>query len=166
MTEIPQTSPKTALVIARVQMPSWLIAALLPAVAVLGIVTLRLWLAAHMDFETDEAYYWMWSRSLAASYYDHPPMVAYLIRIGTSLFGDSILGIRSMAPLAMIGASALLRAQHRPSVILRCEPTGPARPAFARSASYGGYESPEARSAKAGVAGPMISCFENCFAAT
>jgi hypothetical protein len=36
-------------------------------------------------------------------------------------------------------------------------PTGPARPAFARSASYGGYESAEARSAKAEVAGPMTS---------
>jgi 4-amino-4-deoxy-L-arabinose transferase-like glycosyltransferase len=89
-------------------MPSWLVAALPAAAAVLGIVTLRYWLAAHMDFETDEAYYWMWSRSLAASYYDHPPMVAYLIRLGTSLFSDSIIGIRSMALLAMIGASVLL----------------------------------------------------------
>jgi hypothetical protein len=37
------------------------------------------------------------------------------------------------------------------------EPTGPARPTFARSASYGGYESAEARSVKAEVAGPMTS---------
>ncbi|HVO91851.1 MAG TPA: glycosyltransferase family 39 protein, partial [Terriglobales bacterium] len=35
-------------------------------------------------------------------------MVAYFIRLGTALFGDSIVGIRSMAILAMIAASALL----------------------------------------------------------
>lgn len=57
---------------------------------VLTLVTLRCWVAAHMDFETDEAYYWLWSRALAASYYDHPPMIAYLIRLGTSLFGDGM----------------------------------------------------------------------------
>ncbi len=31
----------------------------------------------------DEAYYWVWSRHLQLSYYDHPPMVAYLIRLAT-----------------------------------------------------------------------------------
>jgi 4-amino-4-deoxy-L-arabinose transferase-like glycosyltransferase len=89
-------------------MPFWLVTSLPLAAVVLALVTLRCWVAAHMDFETDEAYYWLWSRSLAASYYDHPPMVAYLIRFGTALFGDSILGIRSMAILVMIGASGLL----------------------------------------------------------
>lgn len=74
------------------------------------MVALRYWVASHMDFETDEAYYWLWSRRLAVSYFDHPPMIAYLIRLGTWLFGDTILGVRSMAILAMIVASALLYA--------------------------------------------------------
>ncbi len=88
--------------------PSWLITSL-PLVTVLfAILTLRCWVAAHVDFETDEAYYWLWSRHLAVSYYDHPPMVAYLIRFGTGLMGDTILGVRSMAILAMIAASVLL----------------------------------------------------------
>ena len=34
----------------------------------------------------DEAYYWTWSRHLAASYFDHPPVTAYLIRLGTTLW--------------------------------------------------------------------------------
>ena len=39
---------------------------------------------------------------------DHPPMVAYLIRVGTFLFGDTIIGIRSMAIVAMLVADAAI----------------------------------------------------------
>lgn len=42
----------------------------------------------------DELYYWCWAQKLQFSYYDHPPMVAYMIRISTALFGHSILAIR------------------------------------------------------------------------
>jgi hypothetical protein len=34
---------------------------------VAALVILRCWVAGRMDFETDEAYYWLWSRKLAAS---------------------------------------------------------------------------------------------------
>ncbi|MFZ0422499.1 MAG: glycosyltransferase family 39 protein [Xanthobacteraceae bacterium] len=71
---------------------------------------LRCWVAGRMDFETDEAYYWLWSRKLAASYFDHPPMIAYFIRIGTALFGDTRFGVRSMAIVAIIIASVLVYA--------------------------------------------------------
>ena len=87
---------------------SWLIAVLPLATLLLAMVALRYWVARHLDFETDEAYYWLWSRRLATSYYDHPPMVAYLIRLGTSLFGDTVVGVRSMAILAIIVTSLLL----------------------------------------------------------
>jgi len=36
----------------------------------------------------DEAYYWVWSEKLQAGYFDHPPMVAWEIRLFTSIFGD------------------------------------------------------------------------------
>lgn len=77
-------------------------------VLLLVLIALRCWVAGRVDFETDEAYYWLWSQKLAGGYFDHPPMVAYLIRLGTFLFGNTIFGIRSMAILAMIAASALL----------------------------------------------------------
>lgn len=44
----------------------------------------------------DEAYYWLWSRRLDLSYYDHPPMVAYLIRV-FSQWGDSPFLVRLTA---------------------------------------------------------------------
>jgi 4-amino-4-deoxy-L-arabinose transferase-like glycosyltransferase len=52
----------------------------------------------------DEAYYWLWSRHLALSYYDHPPMVAYLIRFFT-LGGDNLLLVR-LTTVACMGVAA------------------------------------------------------------
>lgn len=40
----------------------------------------------------DEAYYWIWSNNLQLSYYDHPPMIAWLFRLGHFLepYGHAI----------------------------------------------------------------------------
>ncbi len=46
-----------------------------------------------------EAYYWSWSRRLALSYYDHPPLAAWTIRLGTALLGDTARGIRAAATI-------------------------------------------------------------------
>jgi hypothetical protein len=40
-----------------------------------------------LDLAPDEAHYWDWSRHLDWSYYSKGPLVAYLIRLGTSLAG-------------------------------------------------------------------------------
>ncbi len=51
----------------------------------LGAAAFRFLLFRGLDLYADEAYYWMWSRQLATGYFDHPPMVAWLIRAGTEL---------------------------------------------------------------------------------
>src|SRR6266851_2990739 len=61
---------------------------------ILALVVLRLVAAAFTPITFDEAYYWMWSKSLAGGYYDHPPMVAFVIRLGTMIAGDTELGVR------------------------------------------------------------------------
>ncbi|MDO9564913.1 MAG: glycosyltransferase family 39 protein, partial [Bradyrhizobium sp.] len=61
---------------------------------VLALVALRLVAAAWTPLTFDEAYYWMWSKHLAGGYYDHPPAVAYVIRAGTLIAGDTELGVR------------------------------------------------------------------------
>jgi 4-amino-4-deoxy-L-arabinose transferase-like glycosyltransferase len=76
--------------------------------ALFGLTVLRLILAATLPLAPDEAYYWLWSQHLQPGYYDHPPMVALFIRIGTCLFGASPLGIRLLGPLAAAGGSLLL----------------------------------------------------------
>src|SRR5579872_2714369 len=46
---------------------------------VLVVTALRAIAAARLPLTGDEAYYWEWSRHLAAGYTDHPPAVAYAI---------------------------------------------------------------------------------------
>jgi undecaprenyl-diphosphatase len=50
-----------------------------------------------LDLSPDEAQYWEWSKRLDLSYYSKGPMIAYLIALGTSLFGDTVLGVRFLA---------------------------------------------------------------------
>lgn len=69
---------------------------------------LHLVLAALLPLVADELYYWTWSQQSSLSYFDHPPMIAWWIRVGTALFGDSALGIRFVPVLSATGSLALL----------------------------------------------------------
>lgn len=66
--------------------------------AVLAMVTvltlLRLWLCGIIELLPEETYYWTYSKHPALGYFDHPPMVAWVISLGTTLFGDTALGVR------------------------------------------------------------------------
>jgi 4-amino-4-deoxy-L-arabinose transferase-like glycosyltransferase len=62
--------------------------------AIAILLVLRAVFAALLPLSADEAYYWLWSKHLAAGYLDHPPAIAWLIAAGTSLFGDTPLGVR------------------------------------------------------------------------
>jgi 4-amino-4-deoxy-L-arabinose transferase-like glycosyltransferase len=69
------------------------------AIAVCALVVLRLVAGYWTPLTFDEAYYWMWSKSLAGGYYDHPPMVAVVIRLGTMIAGDTPFGVRLVSIL-------------------------------------------------------------------
>lgn len=75
------------------------------AILVAALTLLRLWAAASLGLAADEAYYWSWSRHLSPGYFDHPPMVAWLVRLST-LAGHSPLDIRWLSVL--LGALASL----------------------------------------------------------
>ena len=47
-----------------------------------------------MSISSDEAMHWLWSKHPALAYPEHPPLVAYLIYLGTAIFGDNELGVR------------------------------------------------------------------------
>lgn len=86
------------------------------AVAVtLAAGVVRLVIGALTPLFPDETYYWDWSRRLATGYFDHPPLIAWLIRAGTSIAGDSALGVRlgpilagTIAGLFMVAAARRL----------------------------------------------------------
>jgi len=73
----------------------------------------RLLVAAKTPLFPDETYYWEWSRHLAAGYFDHPPMVAWITALGCALFGDTPLGVRFGSVLMGTLASLALAASAR-----------------------------------------------------
>src|SRR5437588_11068969 len=75
------------------------------ALVIVALIVLRLVAAAFTPITFDEAYYWMWSKNLAGGYYDHPPMVAYVIRAGTIIAGDTELGVRLVSILLALPMS-------------------------------------------------------------
>ncbi|HZT44022.1 MAG TPA: glycosyltransferase family 39 protein [Chthonomonadaceae bacterium] len=64
---------------------------------------LRLSALSRLELAPDEAYYWDWSRHLALGYYDQGPMIAYLIRATTALFGTNEFGVRFGVLAASLG---------------------------------------------------------------
>ncbi len=61
----------------------------------LGATTVfRLFYVQWIELAPDEAYYFTWSRNLQWGYYDHPPMVAFLIRLFTAIGGRGEFGVR------------------------------------------------------------------------
>jgi 4-amino-4-deoxy-L-arabinose transferase-like glycosyltransferase len=68
----------------------------------------RLWFITQMQLVPDEAYYWLWSKHLAASYRDKGPGIAWTIALGTKLFGNTVFGIRFCAVMLSTATSALI----------------------------------------------------------
>lgn len=84
--------------------PPWpVVIALIAAMTVMRLVY-----AGMLDLRTDEAYYWTWSKENVLSFLDHPPMIAWFVRFGTAIFGDTNLGARFAGIVAMLATQLLL----------------------------------------------------------
>ncbi|MGH8558300.1 MAG: glycosyltransferase family 39 protein [Methylococcales bacterium] len=81
---------------------------LLAATLAMRVVTM-IW----MNLIPEEAYYWMYSQHPSMSYFDHPPMVAWLIGLGTLLFGNTLFGVRIAIGLLMLASSGAMYAFSR-----------------------------------------------------
>lgn len=60
-----------------------------------------------MPVFAQEAYYWTYSQHPDLSYYDHPPMVAWMIWMGTGLLGNGAIGIRLLTLLCGIATMGI-----------------------------------------------------------
>jgi dolichol-phosphate mannosyltransferase len=56
----------------------------------------------------EETYYWNYAQHLDLGYLDHPPMVAWLIGAGTTVFGNTELGVRLGALLCGVIATGFV----------------------------------------------------------
>ena len=75
------------------------------AASLAAIFAVRAFVAWSTPLSFDEAYYWLWSRNLAWGYFDHPPLIAAIIRAGTALFGDTSFGVRFVPLLLSVAAT-------------------------------------------------------------
>ncbi len=77
-------------------------------------VTILAFLAAHLvmagviPLVEDEAYYALWATAPAWGYYDHPPMIAWMIYLGEALIGEHRLGVRLLPLLAFASVTILV----------------------------------------------------------
>src|SRR6476660_9441769 len=71
--------------------------------------------ATFTTLQDDEAYYWVYSKFLAWGYFDHPPMIALLIKTGTIFFSGE-LGVRFfiviLSTLTVLVTEKLIEAKH------------------------------------------------------
>ncbi len=71
------------------------------------LIGIKIWSLVAVNLVSDEAYYWMWGQHPALSYFDHPPLNAWLIWISSQLFGHGILQLRMWAVLTTIGTGMI-----------------------------------------------------------
>lgn len=62
-----------------------------------ALILLRAVYLAFPNLFPEEAYYWNYAKHLDYGYLDHPPMVAWLIHLGTAIFGEKEFGVRVFA---------------------------------------------------------------------
>lgn len=72
---------------------------------VAGFLKLIYQMSGIQELDSEEAQYWVWSRQLDFWYYSKPPLIAYLNRISTTLFGVSEWSVRMNALILSIGTA-------------------------------------------------------------
>ncbi|AKL97778.1 glycosyltransferase family 39 protein [Endomicrobium proavitum] len=68
---------------------------------------LRLSFIGKAGLSIDEAHYWVYAKFLDLSYFDHPPLIAYLIKISTLIFGNTEFAVRFPAVIIFFFASVV-----------------------------------------------------------
>jgi len=77
------------------------------AIAATLVAALHLAIGGRYGFQRDELYFIVCARHLAWGYVDQPPLIAVLTHVATTLFGDSLLGLRIFPAMAAAATVAL-----------------------------------------------------------
>lgn len=80
----------------------------LSVLAIAAFAIFRLAVMGRTGLGDSESYYWAWSQRLDFSYYDHPPVVAWLMRIFTDIGGDTSFMVRMPSMLLFVAMCWLL----------------------------------------------------------
>src|SRR5690606_23339896 len=69
-----------------------------------GLLLLRLAFIFLVEPIGDEAYYWIWGQHPDLSYFDHPPLNAWLLGLSEKIFGWTVFGLRFPGLLTTLGS--------------------------------------------------------------
>jgi hypothetical protein len=72
----------------------------------LALVAMKLGFAVFAPPQPDETYYWLWGQHLDWSYFDHPPLQAWVQAAFSAAFGNSVYAMRLPPLLATVGIGA------------------------------------------------------------
>ena len=76
-------------------------------------LALRLYFDLTADLFGDEAYYWMWGQNPGWSYFDHPPLNAWLLHVVSLVTGWAPFGPRLLTWVTLAGVLAIFAAWAR-----------------------------------------------------
>lgn len=68
---------------------------------------LRLSVIGKLGLTVDEAHYWVYAKFLDLSYYDHPPMIGYIIKVFTDIFGINEFAVRFPSVIIFVVTSLI-----------------------------------------------------------
>ena len=87
---------------------------------VLGFQIFRFCLLPFMGLMPQDAYYYLYGQNLSLSYFDHPGMIGYLLRIFSEIFGQSVFVVKftdftitSLTILSFYKLSSLFLSRHK-----------------------------------------------------
>jgi len=75
---------------------------------VVYVVGLRIWFDVTAPVMGDEAYYWIWGQKPGWSYFDHPPLDAWLQGLVAAVFGWSTVSLRLLTWVSLAGTLGIL----------------------------------------------------------
>ena len=74
------------------------------AIFLLSLVVLQLWLLSNLQLFGDEAFYWLEGQRIDWSYAELPGWTAWMIRLGTDVFGQHYFAVRIISYLNFIAS--------------------------------------------------------------
>jgi len=76
---------------------------------ILVFLAMRLYFDLRVDLTSDEAYYWMWGQRPGWSYFDHPPLDAWLLAIAAAIGGWHPIVARALTWVTFAGVLLIFR---------------------------------------------------------
>lgn len=55
-----------------------------------AVLFIKILISKALPLFSDESYYWVWGQNLRLSYFDHPPMIAWLFKLGASILSEAL----------------------------------------------------------------------------